>query len=147
MLAYESHRKAAAAYDEGFMDDLVVPCAGMFRDNNIREDISLAKMAELKPVFDRAHGTITAANSTPLTDGASTVLLASEEWAAKRGIPVQAYLTFGRSAAVDFVAGEGLLMAPTVAVSELSRNKAALRFRTLIIMRFMRRSRRRCWPR
>jgi acetyl-CoA C-acetyltransferase len=119
-LAYESHKKAAAAYDQGFMDDLVVPCAGIFRDNNIREDISLEKMAELKPVFDRsAKGTITAANSTPLTDGASTALLASEEWAAKRGIPVQAYLTFGRTSAVDFVQGEGLLMAPTVAVSEL----------------------------
>ena len=121
-LAYESHKKAAAAYDEGFMHDLVVPCAGIFRDNNIREDISVAKMAELKPVFDRSgKGTITAANSTPLTDGASTVLLASEEWAAKRNIPVQAYLTMGRAAAVDFVAGEGLLMAPTVAVSELLR--------------------------
>jgi acetyl-CoA C-acetyltransferase len=120
LLAYESHKKAAAAYDEGFMDDLVVPCAGVFRDNNIREDISLEKMAELKPVFDRSgKGTITAANSTPLTDGASTVLLASEEWAKKRGIPVQAFLTLGRTSAVDFVQGEGLLMAPTVAVSEL----------------------------
>jgi acetyl-CoA C-acetyltransferase len=120
LLAFESHKKAAAAYDEGFMDDLVVPCAGVFRDNNIRENISLEKMAELKPVFDRSgRGTITAANSTPLTDGASTVLLASEEWAQKRGIPVQAYLSLGRTSAVDFVQGEGLLMAPTVAVSEL----------------------------
>jgi acetyl-CoA C-acetyltransferase len=119
LLAYESHKKGAAAYDEGFMDDLVVPCAGVFRDNNIREDISLEKMAELKPVFDRVGGTITAANSTPLTDGAATVLLASEEWAEKRGLPVQAYLTLGRTSAVDFVQGEGLLMAPTVAVSEL----------------------------
>lgn len=120
LLAYESHKKAARAYDEGFMDDLVIPYAGVFRDNNLREDISLEKMAELKPVFDRGRGgTITAANSTPLTDGASTVLLASEEWAAKRDIPVQAYLTLGRTAAVDFVAGEGLLMAPTIAVSEL----------------------------
>jgi acetyl-CoA C-acetyltransferase len=122
LLAYESHKKAAAAYDEGFMDDLVVPCAGVFRDNNIREDISIEKMAELKPVFDRTgNGTITAANSTPLTDGASTVLLASEEWARKRGIPIQAFLTLGRTSAVDFVQGEGLLMAPTVAVSELLR--------------------------
>ncbi|MET0156458.1 MAG: acetyl-CoA C-acetyltransferase [Methyloceanibacter sp.] len=119
LLAYESHEKATLAYDQGFMDDLVVPCAGVFRDNNLREDISLEKMAELKPVFDRANGTLTAANSTPLTDGAATVLLASEEWAAKRGIPVQAYLTLGRTAAVDYVAGEGLLMAPTVAVSDL----------------------------
>src|SRR3954451_10465280 len=121
LLAYESHKKAAAAYDEGFMDDLVIPCAGVFRDNNIREDISLQKMAELKPVFDRSGGTITAANSTPLTDGASTVLLASEDWAAKRNLPVLACLTLGRTAAVDFVAGEGLLMAPTLAVSELLR--------------------------
>jgi acetyl-CoA C-acetyltransferase len=122
LLAFESHKKAAAAYDEGFMDDLVVPCAGVYRDNNLREDISLEKMAELKPAFDRSgSGTITAANSTPLTDGAATVLLASEEWAAKRNIPVQAYLTLGRTAAVDFVAGEGLLMAPTVAVSDLLR--------------------------
>jgi len=122
LLAYESHKKAAAAYDEGFMDDLIVTCAGVFRDNNIREDISLEKMAELKPVFDRSgHGTITAANSTPLTDGAATILLASEEWARKQGIPVQAYLSLGRTSAVDFVQGEGLLMAPTVAVSELLR--------------------------
>jgi acetyl-CoA C-acetyltransferase len=120
LLAYESHKKAAAAYDEGFMDDLVVPCAGVFHDNNIRGDISLEKMAELKPAFDRSGtGTITAANSTPLTDGAATILLASEDWAAKRGLPVQAYLTQGRTSAVDFVQGEGLLMAPTVAVSEL----------------------------
>jgi acetyl-CoA C-acetyltransferase len=119
LLAYESHHKGARAYDEGFMHDLVVPCAGVYRDNNLREDISLEKMAELKPAFDRVGGTITAANATPLTDGASTVLLASEEWAAKRGLPVQAYLTMGRTAAVDFVSGEGLLMAPTVAVSEL----------------------------
>ena len=122
LLAYQSHKKAAAAYDEGFMDDLVVPCAGVYRDNNIREDISLEKMAELKPVFDRSgSGTITAANSTPLTDGAATVLLASEEWAKSRGIPVQAYLTVGRTSAVDFVQREGLLMAPTVAVSDLLR--------------------------
>ena len=121
-LAYESHKKAAAAYDEGFMDDLVVPCAGVFRDNNIREDISLEKMAALKPVFDRSGGTITAANSTPMTDGAATVLLASEDWANSRGIPIQAYLRLGRTSAVDFVQGEGLLMAPTVAVSELLKH-------------------------
>lgn len=119
LLAFESHRKAAAAYDEGFMDDLVIPCAGVFKDNNIREEISLEKMAELKPVFDKKSGTITAANSTPLTDGAATVLLASEEWAVSKGIPIQAYLTLGRTSAVDYVEGEGLLMAPTVAVSDL----------------------------
>ena len=119
LLAYESHKKAAAAYDDGFMDDLVVPCAGVFRDNNIREDISLEKMADLKPVFDKQNGTITAANSTPLTDGASAVLLASEDWANSKEIPIKAYLTLGRTSAVDYVEGEGLLMAPTVAVSDL----------------------------
>jgi acetyl-CoA C-acetyltransferase len=122
LLAYESHKKAAAAYDEGFMDDLIVPCAGVFRDNNIRPDISLEKMAELKPAFDKVGGTITAGNSSPLTDGAATILLASEEWAEKREIPVQAYLTLGRTSAVDYVQGEGLLMAPTVAVSDLLRD-------------------------
>lgn len=119
LLAFESHRKAEAAYDEGFMDNLVIPCAGVFKDNNIREEISLEKMAELKPVFDKKSGTITAANSTPLTDGAATVLLASEEWSVSKGIPIQAYLTLGRTSAVDYVEGEGLLMAPTVAVSDL----------------------------
>jgi len=121
VLAFESHLKAAAAYDEGFMDDLVIPCAGVFRDNNVREDISLERLAELKPAFDKATGTITAGNSTPLTDGAASVLLASEKWAENRGIPIQAYLTLGRTSAVDYVQGEGLLMAPTVAVSELLR--------------------------
>jgi len=118
-LAFESHHKAAEAYEEGFMDDLVIPCAGVFRDNNIRAEISLEKMAELKPAFDKAGGTITAANSTPLTDGAATVLLSSEEWAENQGIPIQAYLTLGRTSAVDYVQGEGLLMAPTIAVSEM----------------------------
>ena len=119
-LAYESHKKAAAAYDKGFLDDLLVPCAGVYRDNNLRADISLEKMAELKPAFDRSgRGTLTAANSTPFTDGASAVLLASEEWAKARGLPIQAYLTHMQSAALDFVAGEGLLMAPTIAVSEM----------------------------
>jgi acetyl-CoA C-acetyltransferase len=119
IVAYQSHKQAAAAYDEGFMDDLVVPCAGVFRDNNIREDASLEKLAELQPVFDRQGGTITAGNSTPLTDGAATILLSSEEWAEKRRIPIQAFLSLGRTSAVDFVQGEGLLMAPTVAVSDL----------------------------
>ena len=125
VLAFESHLKAAAAYDEGFMDDLVIPCAGVFRDNNLREDASLEKLAELRPAFDRLGGTITAGNSSPLTDGAATVLLASEEWAENRGIPIQAYLTLGRTSAVDYVQGEGLLMAPTVAVSEVL-NQAGL---------------------
>ncbi|MCB1515205.1 MAG: acetyl-CoA C-acetyltransferase [Hyphomicrobiaceae bacterium] len=119
-LAYESHKKAADAYRSGWMDRLVVPCAGVFRDNNIRDDVSIEKLATLKAAFDKsAKGTMTAGNSTPLTDGASTVLLASEEWAAKRGLPVKAYLTYAQTSANDFVAGEGLLMAPTIAVSKM----------------------------
>lgn len=119
-LAYASHKKAASGYDEGYMDDLIVPIAGVYRDNNLREDIDLGAMAELKPVFDRSErGTITAANSTPLTDGAAAVLLASEDWARERDLPVQAYLTWGENAANNFVEGEGLLMAPTIAVSRM----------------------------
>lgn len=119
-LAYESHTKAAAAYASGFMDDLVVPCAGVYRDNNMRPDISTDKLATLKTAFEKSErGTLTAGNSTPLTDGASAVLLASEEWAQARGLPVLAYLTHYQNAANNFVAGEGLLMAPTIAVSKL----------------------------
>ncbi|MFD2647406.1 acetyl-CoA C-acetyltransferase [Devosia albogilva] len=120
-LAVKSHRNAARAYDEGFHDDLVVPHAGLVRDNNIRPDASLDKMATLKPAFDRdsGRGTLTAGNSTPLTDGAAAVLLASEEWARAHGLPVLAYLTMGRVAGNDFAHGEGLLMAPTLAVSEM----------------------------
>ena len=119
-LAYESHMKAAKAYASGYMDDLIVPCAGVYRDNNLRADMTLEKIATLKHAFDKSDkGTLTAANSTPLTDGAAAVLLASEEWAAKRGLPVLAYLTYSQTAAIDFVSGEGLLMAPTVAVSKM----------------------------
>jgi acetyl-CoA C-acetyltransferase len=119
-LALESHQKAAAAYASGYMDDLIVPCAGVFRDNNMRADMTLEKIAMLKNAFDKSDkGTLSAANSTPLTDGAAAVLLCSEEWAAKRGLPVLAYLTYAQTAANDFVAGEGLLMAPTVAVSKM----------------------------
>jgi acetyl-CoA C-acetyltransferase len=118
-LAFESHKKAAEAYRSGYMDDLIVPFAGVFRDNNLREDISLERLAQLKPAFDKERGTLTAGNSTPLTDGAAAVLLASEEWAAKRGLPVQAYLTYSQTSALAFVEGEGLLMAPTIAVSRM----------------------------
>lgn len=119
-LAFESHRKGAEAYRSGYMDDLIVPTAGVFRDNNLRGDVSLDKLATLKPAFDKSDkGTLTAANSTTMTDGAAAVLLASEEWAAKHGLPVQAYLMFTQTSANNFVAGEGLLMAPTVAVSKL----------------------------
>jgi len=119
-LALESHQKAARAWDEGFFDDLVQPWHGMARDNNIRADSDLEKLAALKTVFSkRSDATLTAGNSTPLTDGAAAVLLASEAWAKSRGLPIQAYITAGRSASVDFVHDEGLLMAPTVAVSEM----------------------------
>ena len=119
-LAVASHRNAAKAYDEGFHDDLLVQCAGLVRDNNVRPDANLDKMATLKPAFDKSgNGTLTAGNSTPLTDGASSVLLASEDWAKARGLPVLAYLTMGRVAGNDFAHGEGLLMAPTIAVSEM----------------------------
>jgi acetyl-CoA C-acetyltransferase len=122
-LALKSHQNAARAYDEGFHDDLVVPFAGVVRDNNVRADTSLEKMATMKPAFDKTSGkgTLTAANSTPLTDGAAAVLLASEDWAKARGLPVLAYLTLGQVGANDFAHGEGLLMAPTIAVSEMLR--------------------------
>jgi len=123
-MAYESHQKAAAAYDDGFFDKLVTPWGGVSRDNILRPDTSLEKLATLRTVFDKGpKGTLSAGNSTTLTDGAAAVLLCSEEWAAKHKLPVQAYLTTGRTAAVDFVNDEGLLMAPTVAVAEmLQRN-------------------------
>jgi acetyl-CoA C-acetyltransferase len=111
---------AAKAWNEGFFDQLVEPWHGLARDNNIRSDSDMEKLGGLKTVFSRRpDATLTAGNSTPLTDGAATVLLASEEWAKSRGLPVQAYITAGRSASVDFVHDEGLLMAPTVAVSDM----------------------------
>jgi len=120
-LANASHLKAAAAWKEGFFADLVVPYEGLTTDNNVRPDSTVEKLANLKPVFDRsATGTLTAGNSTPLTDGASCVLLASEAWADARGLPVQAYITQSAVAAVDYAGmsgpREGLLMAPTYAV-------------------------------
>ncbi len=119
-LAVESHLKAAAAYDEGFFDDLITPCEKVVRDNNMRPDTSVEKLAGLRKAYDKSDkGTLTAGNSTPLTDGASSVLLASEEWARERGLPILAYLTHGQTSAVDFVGGEGLLMAPAVAVSKM----------------------------
>lgn len=122
-LALESHLKGAAAYTEGFFDDLVFPYHGVARDNNLRPDSSLEKLATLRPAFDRSgSGTLTAGNSTPLTDGAAAVFLASEDYARQHNLPVLAWLTQARSAAVDFVGGDGLLMAPTIAVSELLEN-------------------------
>jgi acetyl-CoA C-acetyltransferase len=119
-LAFDSHQKAAAAYDSGFFDELVKPWNGVSQDNNLRADTSLEKLGTLRTVFDKGtKATLSAGNSTSLTDGASAVLLCSEEWAAEHNLPVQAYLTTGRSASVDFVNDEGLLMAPTVAVAEM----------------------------
>jgi acetyl-CoA C-acetyltransferase len=119
-LALASHQNAAKAYADGFYEDLVVPFQGVSRDNNIRTDTSMEQLAKLKPVFDRGpNGTLTAGNSTPLTDGASAVLLCSEDYARARGLPISAYLTYAREAAVDFVNKEGLLMAPAYAVSSM----------------------------
>ena len=119
-LAYESHRKLADAYTRGFLNDLMTPYKGLARDNNLRADLTLEKLAGLKPVFDRDAGTLTAGNSTPLTDGASAVLLASEAWAAEHGLPVLAYLSWSETAAVDyFDKKEGLLMAPAYAVPRM----------------------------
>ncbi len=128
-LTLDSHQKMAAAYAEGWQDDLLTPFLGLTRDNNLRTDASLEKLASLKPAYERsAKGTLTAGNSTPLTDGASLVLLASEEWARERGLPVLAYWRDGEAAAVDFVRGnEGLLMAPVYAVPRLlARNGLTL---------------------
>lgn len=120
-LALSSHRKLAAAYDAGFFDDLLTPFRGLRRDGFLRADTSMEKLAALKPAFDKqsGHGTLTAGNSTGLSDGAAAVLLGSDAWAASRGLSVQAYLTHSKVAAVDFVHGEGLLMAPTIAVSRM----------------------------
>ncbi|MFC3850362.1 acetyl-CoA C-acetyltransferase [Corynebacterium hansenii] len=122
-LAAASHRNLARAYEEGFFDDLITPFKGVTRDTNLRADTTVEKLGKLKPVFGRgleAEPTMTAGNSTPLTDGASAVLISSEEWAAERGLPVLADVVDVESAAVDFVHGdEGLLMAPAYATPRL----------------------------
>ncbi|MGH3758688.1 acetyl-CoA C-acetyltransferase [Actinophytocola sp.] len=119
-LAAASHQKLAAAYERGFFGDLLTPYLGLTRDANLRPDSAADKLAKLKPVFGGKDATMTAGNSTPLTDGASTVLLATEEWAAARRLPVLAYLTHSQTAAVDYVHGrEGLLMAPAYAVPRM----------------------------
>ncbi len=123
-LALASHQNLARAYEEGFFSDLMTPFKGAHRDNNLRADLTIEKLRSLKPCFDKKvrpeQGTLTPGNSTPLTDGASVVLLASEEWAAERGLPVLAYLTFAEVAAVDFFEKkEGLLMAPAYAVPRM----------------------------
>ncbi len=119
-LALSSHIKAAGAYDAGWFDDLVVPFEGAEEDNNIRRDTTFEKLSALKPAFDKSdEGTMTAGNSTPLTDGAAAILLASEEWARQKNLPIMAFLTFARTGAVDFIDKEGLLMAPAYTVSEI----------------------------
>ncbi|MBF8795575.1 acetyl-CoA C-acetyltransferase [Pseudomonas monteilii] len=128
-LALQSHRQLLASFNEGWHDDLLTPYLGLARDNNLRPDLNLEQLAKLKPVFDRSGlGTLTPGNSTPLTDGASVVLLGSEQWAQDQGLPVLAYLVDGQTAAVDFVTGqEGLLMAPVYAVPRLlARNGLSL---------------------
>ena len=128
-LAYESHQKAAAAYARGFFSDLVMPFRGLERDNILRPDTSLEKLATLKPAFDKrsGKGTLTAGNSTNLSDGASAALLSSEDWAKANGKEIQAYLADAQVAAIDFVGGEGLLMAPAWAVAQLlKRNNLKL---------------------
>lgn len=120
-LAASSHQKMAAAYDRGFFDDQITPFRGVERDNNLRADSTVEKLATLKPVFGRGEAaTMTAGNSTPLSDGASAVLLASEDWAEEHGLPVLAWFTDHETAAVDYVNGaEGLLMAPAYAVPRM----------------------------
>ena len=131
-LTVASHRRLAAAYERGFFDDLVTPYLGLTRDQNLRPDSTVEKLARLKPVFGRGEGaTMTAANSTPLTDGASTVLLGSDEWAAARNLPVLAHVVDAETAAVDFLYGDrkadGLLMAPVYALPRLlARQKLSL---------------------
>ncbi|HTX44660.1 MAG TPA: acetyl-CoA C-acetyltransferase [Solirubrobacteraceae bacterium] len=127
-LTVASHRHLAEAYDSGFEADLVTPYLGLERDQNLRPDSSIEKLAKLRPVFGGADGTMTAGNSTPLSDGASAVLLSSEEWAGEHEIPVQAYLVDAQTAAIDHVhKREGLLMAPAYAVPKLlARNGLSL---------------------
>jgi len=120
-LAYRSHMNLAAAYDRGFQQDLITPYLGLEKDQNLRPDTTIEKLAKLKPVFGKGEtATMTAGNSTPLTDGASTVLLSTDEWAAEHGLKPLAYLTHSQTAAVDYVKGaEGLLMAPAYAVPRM----------------------------
>jgi len=121
-LTYLSHRNLAAAYEKGFFNDLITPFNGVSKDGILRPDTTIEKLASPKPAYDRksGQGTLTAGNSTNLTDGASAVLLASEEWAKQRGLPIRAYFTDGEAAAVDFFrAKEGLLMAPAYAVPRM----------------------------
>lgn len=120
--ALASHRKLAKAYDEGFIEDMITPFMGLNADNNLRRDTNMEKLSKLKPAFDKQNGTLTAGNSTPLSDGASAVLLASEDWAAKHNLPVLAYITFAEVAAIEYVNNKhNLLMAPVLAADKMLR--------------------------
>lgn len=119
-LAFKSHQNMAKAYDEGFFNDMVSPAFGLDKDNNLRRDTSLEKLAQLKPAFDKQTGTLTAGNSTPFTDGASAVLLASEEWAKANNLPVLAYITFAEVAGIEYVENkQNLLLAPVFAADRM----------------------------
>lgn len=121
-LAFRSHRNMAKAYDEGFFDDMITPAFGLDQDNNLRRDTTLEKLASLKPAFDKQNGTLTAGNSTPFTDGASAVLLASEEWAEANNLPVLAYITFSEVAGIEYVENkQDLLLAPVFAADRMLR--------------------------
>ncbi|WP_264529927.1 acetyl-CoA C-acetyltransferase [Flavobacterium sp. N502540] len=118
--ALKSHLNMAKAYDDGFFDDMITPFNGLDRDNNLRKDSTLEKLARLRPAFDKINGTLTAGNSTPLTDGASCILLASEEWAKEHDLPILAYITFAEIAAIEYVKNQqNLLLAPLFAVSRM----------------------------
>ena len=119
-LAFKSHQNMAKAYDEGFFDDMITPAFGLDKDNNLRRDTSLEKLASLKPAFDKQNGTLTAGNSTPFTDGASAVLLASEEWAKANNLPTLAYITFSEVAGIEYVENkQNLLLAPVFAADRM----------------------------
>jgi len=125
-LSFESHQKMAKAYDEGFFDDMITPFMGLERDNNLRRDTSLEKLAKIKPAFDKEKGTLTAGNSTPLTDGASCVLLASEEWAREHNLPVLAYISFAELAAIEYVQNKHNLLLSPICASNRMLKKAGL---------------------
>jgi len=126
LLALESHQKMTKAYEENFFSDMLTPYLGLAGDNNVRKDTSLEKLAKLKPAFDKQHGTLTAGNSTPFTDGASCVLLASEDWALDHKLPVLAYITFAEVAAIEYVQQrQNLLLAPIYASTRMLK-KAGL---------------------
>lgn len=123
-LSLRSHQKLAKAYDEGFYEDMITPYLDIKEDNNLRRDTSLEKLASLKPAFDKKNGTLTAGNSTPFTDGASTILLASEEWAEANGLPVLAYITYAELAGIEYVQNrQNLLLAPVFAADRMLKKQ------------------------